>query len=430
MSQNTFISIITNIITGIFLLIILSYYFLVFTRKKKYPESEMEEIKSISIIMPAHNEEKYIKESLLHAAKASFDGKKEIIVIDDGSNDKTFTYAKEVSIELVKKFKTTIEIIKTNHIGKSASINAALKKATGDIIAIVDADSFIAEDSLVEITKVIRPKKVVAACAVVKVKNRKTFFGMWLHIEQIYNSLIRMILSKVNANITTPGPLSVYKRKALIEIGGFETKGFSEDVDIAVRLLKSGKVIEFAEKSITETNMPVDAKGFMRQRTRFARGWINIFKRHFRPGRHLVNIYSLPLAFFGYIQAVIMGAFTIYQLTSGYITYFISKGIYFSWDVARYFIDWLSIVGIVKWTVNIFSGNAELTIITAIGLMASLLSYPLFIFAIIKYDKKIDLLHIIPLGIMFPFWLLIMTIYILMLPEVFFSKQYNIWKKN
>jgi len=49
--------------------------------------------------------------------------------------------------------------------------------------------------------------------------------------------------------------------------------------------------------------------------------------------------------------------------------------------------------------------------------------------AIIKFDRKFDLWHLIPIFFMFPFWLLIMVIYILMAPD-YFRKQYNIWKKN
>ena len=60
---------------------------------------------------------------------------------------------------------------------------------------------------------------------------------MWFHIEQLYNSLIRLLFSKINANVTTPGPLSVYRKKELMDAGGFSTEGFSEDVDITIRLI-------------------------------------------------------------------------------------------------------------------------------------------------------------------------------------------------
>ena len=175
--------------------------------------------------------------------------------------------------------------------------------------------------------------------------------------------------------------------------------------------------------------MPYDTKGFLRQRTRFARGILNIFKRHMQLNTTIIDIYTLPLFLFSYIQAIIMGSFTIYQIVSGYNTYFASKAIYFNLSVLKFFFEWFSIVGFIKWFVGVFSGQTPLTFVAMVGIVATLLSYPLFLMAIIRFDRKFDLWHLIPIFFMFPFWLLIMVIYILMAPD-YFRKQYNIWKKN
>jgi len=215
-----------------------------------------------------------------------------------------------------------------------------------------------------------------------------------------------------------------------MDLGGFSTKGFSEDMDITIRLIRKGYNIGFAEKAIAETNMPYDVKGFLRQRTRFARGILNIFKKHMQLNKTIIDIYALPLFMFSYVQAVIMGSFIIYQIFSGYLTYFVSKGIYFDLTVLKFFFEWLSIVGFVRWFAGVFSGETALTFVTIVGIVSTLLSYPLFIIAIIKFEKKFNVWHLIPIFFMFPFWLLIMIIYILMIPDYFRKKQYNIWKKN
>lgn len=409
------------IITFFFLLIIISYYLLIFIRVKK--QKKEKEFKSISVIIPAHNEERHISECLNSVLSANFQGKKEIIVIDDGSNDKTS--------EIVKEFKKQgVILLRTKHIGKSAAINTALKTANGELIGIVDADSVIEKNSLLEMCAEISKKDVAGVTGVIKVRNRKKHVLMWVHIEQLYNSLLRSLLSKINANVSTPGPLSVYRKKALMEIDGFSTEGFSEDLDITIRLIRKGYKIRFAETALAETYMPEDSKGFFRQRTRFARGMLNIFKRHLRINKAMIDIYTLPIFLFTYIQAIIMGLFTLYQIVSGYLTYFVSQGVYFNYAVLGFFFEWFSIIGFVKWSAGIFTGVTPLTAINIIGIMSTLLSYPLYFLAIAKYDKKFDLWHLIPIFFMFPFWLMIMLIYILMLPEFFRKKQYNIWKKN
>ncbi|MFH1915768.1 MAG: glycosyltransferase family 2 protein, partial [Nanoarchaeota archaeon] len=209
------VSYLPTIITLIFLLFVLSYYVLMFLKEKKIKNGKS--FSSITVIIPAHNEEPYIAECVQSVLAADFRGKKEVIVVDDGSKDNTYGIAKAVP---------GITVIQTKHMGKSASLNLALKRAKGEVIAVVDGDSIIAKDSLVKITRVLSGRNVAAACCVVKVRNRKSLLGMWMHIEQIYNSLLRSIFAKVNANVTTPGPLSVYRANLLREIGGFSTKGF------------------------------------------------------------------------------------------------------------------------------------------------------------------------------------------------------------
>ncbi|MFH1408783.1 MAG: glycosyltransferase family 2 protein, partial [Nanoarchaeota archaeon] len=271
---------------------------------------------------------------------------------------------------------------------------------------------------------------VAASTCVIKVRNRKKFICMWYHLEQLYNSLMRLIMAKVNANIVTPGPLSVYRKDALEAIGGFSTEGFAEDVDITIRLVRKGYKTSFAEGAVSETNLPHDIKGIIRQRTRFARGIINILKRHLSVNRALIDLYTLPLLLFAYAQAVIMGAITLYQIFSGYAQWYVSQGVYFNGAVLNYFVNWATLIGFFKWMGGIFTGATPLTIISIMGIITGLLSYPLYLYVIAKYDRRFDWRHGFALFFMMPFWWFIMVIYIFMLPEIFRKQQYNIWKKN
>lgn len=407
------------IITSIFLIYILSYYILFFVKPKQKPLDK--KFDSITFIVPAHNEEKYVKECIESIKQSTFEGTKQIIAIDDGSSDSTYKILKSIK---------GITVLQTEHLGKANALNAALKLAKGQVIAVVDADSIIYKDAASNMLTELRKKNTAAACGVVKVRNRTNHLMMWVHIEQLYNSVMRLLFSKINANVVTPGPLSMYRTQALKKIGGFSTNGFSEDIDVTVRLIRQGYHVGFAQNAYAETVMPDDVKGFFRQRTRFARGIINILKKHLSLNKTIIDIYTLPFFLFSYIQAVIMGALTIYQLSTGYVTYFLSQGIYFNMHVLKFFFEWFSIVGFIKWTISILSGTSPLTYVAIVGIVSTLLTYPLYIFSIIKIDKKVDIYHILPVLFMFPFWLLIMMIYIACLPEYFKKDQYNIWKKN
>lgn len=411
---------IANIVTAFFLMVIVSYYILIFIKPRKVNKEKS--FSSISVIITAHNEESYIKEAIESVKAAEFKGNKEIIIVDDGSNDKTA----EISSEYISK---NIKLLRTSHNGKSASINKALRIAKGELIAIVDGDSYVHKDALMEIIKKLEGKNVVGASGVIKVKNRNKFICGWLHVEQVYYSLIRLLITKINANITTPGPLSVYRKKELIEVGGFSTEGFAEDADITIRLIRKGYKIEFAEKAIVETNMPHQFKWFFRQRSRFARGTINILKRHMKANTKMIDIYTLPILLFSYAQAVIMGLWILYQILSGYVVYFVSKGAYFNIYVLKFFFEWFSIIGTVRWLINVFSSQTSLNLTTIIGVLSSLLTYPLLFLALYKFDK-LSIRNLLTVFFMFPFWLLVMGIYTISLPEYFRKRQYNIWKKN
>lgn len=417
MIEMNLLEIISLCFSAIFLVVVISYYVLLFKGHRK--NGNMQTHKSISIIIPAHNEERYIAECIRSVQDAVWAGKKQIIVVDDGSVDQTAIIASRFKVILVR----------TRHRGKSAALNEGLLKAKGFFIAVVDGDSIIEKYSLAQMSCSFS-EDVAAATGVVKVKNRKSFLCMWLHIEQLFNSLIRSVFSKVNANITLPGPLSMYRRSALKEIGGFSTEGFSEDADVTIRLIRKGYKAVFCEKSFAYTYMPEDVKGVIRQRMRFSKGTVNLLKRHMKVNNAAIDIYTLPLLLFFYVQAIIMGGINLIQIFSGYGAYFLSKGIIFSFGVLQFLFEWFSLIGFFKWVFSIALGNAPISFLSALVIISALLSYPLYFYAIIKYDGKIDLWHIIPILFMFPFWIFVTFIYLLSIPETFKKNQYNRWKKN
>ena len=98
--------------------------------------------KKVSIIIPAYNEEKNITSTLSHL---NLKWVKEIIVVDDGSDDKTYDLAKNFNISLYRFSKNK---------GKGEAVTFAVKKAEGDIILLIDADL---GNSVREAEKLVKP---------------------------------------------------------------------------------------------------------------------------------------------------------------------------------------------------------------------------------------------------------------------------------
>ena len=87
----------------------------------------------VSIIIPAHNEERYIEKTLSHIKKQSYRNI-EIIVVDDGSIDNTTKKAKIYADKIIKLKKRK---------GVSYARNAGAKVARGDLLVFLDADTML-----------------------------------------------------------------------------------------------------------------------------------------------------------------------------------------------------------------------------------------------------------------------------------------------
>lgn len=408
----------TDAMAVICALITFSYYLLLFYKPKRRKADRS--FSSVTVIVPAHNEQRYIEACLLSIIKAEFKGEKEIIVVDDGSTDAT--------AEIVSRIKT-VTLIRQPHRGKAATINMAIAKAKGELVAIIDGDTEIDANTLEVMRKDLEQEKTAGTTCPVGVKNRNVGLLMWLHVEALYVSLLRSIMTKVNANIINSGQCGMFRKKELVECGGFSTFGLSEDMDIAIRLVRAGYHLALSEGTMAHTNMPDNFAWFWQQRLRWFRGSLNNVMRHTRLNTGIIDLYSMPLVIYGYVQSLIMGGFTLYKIMDGYWAHVQASGQFLNWTIVAFLIDWVSAVGIVKWTFRLMSGALPFTPVDLIGAIGSILSYPLFVIAIIKFDKKFDVNHIIPILFMAPLWWLCMIVQVICIPELFNKKRYNIWTK-
>ena len=112
----------------------------------------MEKLKNpkLSIIIPVYNEEKDIGNCLKSLGKQSYSNF-EIIIVDDGSTDKT--------LDIVKKY--GVRILKQNHKGPGEARNLGAKNAKGEILILVDADMTFHKDYLKNLIKPILENKTI-----------------------------------------------------------------------------------------------------------------------------------------------------------------------------------------------------------------------------------------------------------------------------
>lgn len=388
--------------TAILLFIVISQYAILLRGKKTI---FAEYSPTLSIIIPAHNEEKYIGSCIQSILSAEYQNKKEIIVINDGSKDGTGMIASSFS---------GVKVLTTNHLGKSKAMNEAIKCAKNEVIVVVDGDTEIEKDALMHLVHPLKDPAVGAVGGVVKVRNKKKIFTWFQNIEYLYSSFFNSLCDKINANIFTPGPISAFRKNLIDELGGFNTSVFLEDVDMALRLVKKGYKIRIAEKAAVRTNVPNSISSWSLQRRRWMKGGIEMVKNHkdmlFNKKYGASGFYPLPILSYWYFHSIIMGIVLLFQIVGGYYQYFLAYGEMFSINVFLYFFYWFSFFGIINLLHLIVSGAIPLTPLSLIAILVTIFSYPLYLYPFYKFKEKMRIQDIIALLFLFPYWLLVLII--------------------
>jgi len=189
---------------------------------------------SISIIVPAHNEEKCIAGNIETLLEAYYPSEKEVIIVDDGSTDSTYDIAMSYRDHDVK-------VVHRPQGGKAAALNTGLQFAQGEIVICVDADSMVSRTSLIEIVRRFDDPDILAVGSNVKILNRNKFLTACQALEYVFDiNIPRRALDLFGAVIVVPGCLGAFRRQSLIGSGGWDIETVVEDFDASVKICKSG----------------------------------------------------------------------------------------------------------------------------------------------------------------------------------------------
>ncbi|PIN96714.1 hypothetical protein COU56_00075, partial [Candidatus Pacearchaeota archaeon CG10_big_fil_rev_8_21_14_0_10_31_9] len=233
----------------------------------------------VSVLIPAYNEEDSIGGTVKSILDLDYKNIIEIIIINDGSKDKT----KEIALSLEKKYDNVILFDKVNS-GKADSLNQAIKIAKGELIVVVDADSYPSKDSFQKMIGFFDDLKVGAVTTRIFVREPKTFIQKLQSIEYRVIAFSRKLLGFLDAIYVTPGPLAIYRKSALEKIGGFDPKNITEDIEVTWHLTFEGYKVKMSLDPYVTTVSPNKFKAWFKQRIRWNIGGmqtISKYKKYF-----------------------------------------------------------------------------------------------------------------------------------------------------
>ncbi len=246
----------------------------------------------LTLLVAAYNEQDTIVGTLESIALQEYPGPLEVIVVNDGSNDRTAALVREQ----LPKYPWLRLLDLPRNVGKANALNVALKQVTHTLTATVDADSWLFRDALTGIVERYfqDPKNTRAVAGAVLVRNSRaswmTRAQEWDYFQGI--AAIKRVQSLYQGTMVAQGAFSLYDTATLKQVGGWPDC-VGEDIVLSWAILKAGYRIGHSEDSLLFTNAPTTLVQFARQRKRWSRGMIEAFKKH----PDILLMPSLPTTF-------------------------------------------------------------------------------------------------------------------------------------
>lgn len=266
-------------------------------RRQHEPEISYRDDKSlpmVSLVVPAYNEGPVIQPALRSLLLLDYPNY-EILVIDDGSTDDTYEKALAVARE---SHDVPIRVITKRNGGKANALNTGMAQARGEFVLNMDGDTKLSRNTLRACIRHFEDPSVGAVAGNVKVLNRENLWTKVQALEYIEGlAMARRAQSFMRAVNIIPGPLGIFRKTVLQQVGGYDHDTFAEDCDLTLKLLMRGWHIAYEPTAIAWVETPSGLLDLLKQRYRWTRGILQATRKHksalWRPRKAGINFFIL-----------------------------------------------------------------------------------------------------------------------------------------
>jgi poly-beta-1,6-N-acetyl-D-glucosamine synthase len=268
-----------------------------FKRRDDSPRPEFREdagLPMVTLVVPAFNEGLVIQPALRSLLQLDYPNY-EIVVIDDGSTDDTYERAMVVAKE---SREIRVRVITKRNGGKAEALNTGMSVARGEFVLNMDGDSKLTSNTLRACIKHFENPRVGAVAGNVKVLNRENVWSNIQALEYVEGlAMARKAQSFMRVVNIIPGPLGMFRKSVLQQVGGYDHDTFAEDCDLTLKILMRGWHIAYEPTAIAWVETPSRLLDLLKQRYRWTRGILQATRKHshamWQPRKAGINFYIL-----------------------------------------------------------------------------------------------------------------------------------------
>lgn len=233
----------------------------------------------ISFLLPAYNEEKYIRRCIESIDKAAgkYLGSTEIVVVNDGSTDDT----KKISSEAILGLRNASgRVYSIPNSGKGFALQYGLERITGDIVFRIDSDSFIDENAISRVMDHFKDPMVGSVSGMIMPLEEKSWIQKIWVLHYALLTFYKRGWELIDSVLVQPGAFSVFRKNALVEVGGWADDMLGEDSDITVKLARCGYRNEYEQHAIAFSDIPSNLRDLREQRLRWSMSFYHARSAH------------------------------------------------------------------------------------------------------------------------------------------------------
>lgn len=262
----------------------------------------------VSVVIAAYNEEKVISRTIAAICASRYPHLKEVIVVDDGSTDRTAEVVSEVAASDPR-----IRLLRQQNAGKAVALNRAFVRALSPIVVTLDADTLFTPDTIGNLVRHFThdPRLRLAAVAgVVKVGNLRNLLTRYQALEYLSQiGVDRGAQDVLNGIMVVPGACAAWRTDAVRGVGGFSLTTLAEDCDLVLTLQRAGYRVTQDDDAVCYTEAPETIGALVRQRFRWMYGILQALWKHrrmiFNPRYGWLGMLVLPFAVISVVMPLI-----------------------------------------------------------------------------------------------------------------------------